>query len=103
MRRDVFQAIADPTRRDIIGRLSQRSLNINELSDHYDISRTGVSKHLNILKECGLVTTEKQGRERFCHIQLEKLAEIAVWVNQYCLFWNDRLDQLETLLNNKDS
>ena len=102
MRRDVFKAIADPTRREIIGVLSGRSLNINELSDQFHISRPGVSKHLKILKECGLVTVEKKGRERFCHAKLDALADVALWVSQYRMFWNDRLDRLEDILGKED-
>lgn len=98
MRRDAFQAIADPTRRTIIGILSTSTLNVNDLSDQFAMSRTAVSKHLKILQECGMVQVEKQGRERLYQAKLESLAEVAVWVNQYRLFWNDRLDRLEALL-----
>ena len=102
MRRDVFQAIADPTRRTIIGILAEKKANVNELSDNFSISRTAVSKHLRILQECGIVTVEKQGRERHCRARLEGLAEVAIWINQYRLFWNDSLDRLEALLNQED-
>lgn len=98
MRRDVYQAIADPTRREIIGMVSHQPLNVNDLSENFDMSRTAVSKHIRILKECGLITVKKSGRERFCHASLDGLAEIAIWVNQYKLFWNDNLDRLENLL-----
>ena len=98
MRRDVFQAIADPTRREIINRLSDTTQNVNELADNFMMSRPAVSKHIRILKECGLVTVEKRGRERFCHAQLDKLGEVALWVHKYRRFWNDRLDKLERLL-----
>ena len=100
MRRDVFQAIADPTRREIIGLVAHQSRNVNELADNFDMSRPAVSKHIRILKECGLVTLEKKGRERFCHAQLDKLGEIALWVHQYRRFWNNSLDRLEELLKN---
>ncbi len=99
MRRDVFQAIADPTRREILDVLSHQPRNVNELADGFDMSRPAVSKHLRILKECGLVTSEKKGRERYCHAQLDKLGEIALWVHQYRRFWNTSLDKLEALLN----
>lgn len=102
MRRDVFQAIADPTRREIIGMLSSSTLNVNELSDNFNMTRTAVSKHLKILKECGLVTVEKSGRERYCHAKLDALADVAVWVNQYRLFWNDNLDRLEAVLRKEN-
>lgn len=102
MRRDVFQAIADPTRREIIGLVSFQSRNVNELADNFDISRPAVSKHIRILKECGLVKLEKKGRERYCHAQLDKLGEIALWVHQYRRFWNTSLDNLEALLKKED-
>lgn len=98
MRRDVFQAIADPTRRDIIELLSSHPQNVNELADNFQISRPAISKHLRILRECGLVTMKKQGRERYCHPNLDKLGEIALWVHQYRRFWNNSLDKLEALL-----
>ncbi|MEQ9403557.1 MAG: metalloregulator ArsR/SmtB family transcription factor [Cyclobacteriaceae bacterium] len=102
MQRDVYSAIADPTRREIIGMLSGASLNVNELSDKFKMTRTAVSKHLKILKECGIVQVEKKGRERYCHAKLEALADVAIWVNQYRLFWNDNLDRLEELLKNEE-
>ena len=101
MRRDVFQAIADPIRRDIIGLVSQEPMNVNELADNFTISRPAVSKHLKILKECGLMKVEKKGRERLCSAELDKLAEIADWVDQYRRFWNKHLDRLEDLLRDE--
>lgn len=98
MHRDVFRAIADPSRREILGMLSSSALNVNELSGKFNMTRTAVSKHLKILKECGLVQVEKNGRERYCHAKLDALADVAMWVNQYRLFWNDNLDRLEPLL-----
>ena len=98
MRRDVFQAIADPTRREIINQLSNTAQNVNEIADKFMMSRPAVSKHIRILKECGLVRIEKRGRERFCHAQLDQLGEVALWVHQYRRFWNERLNQLEQLL-----
>lgn len=102
MRRDAFQAIADPTRREIIGMLAEGPLNVNELSDRFSMSRTAVSKHLRMLDECGVVEVMKRGRERHYQAKLDALAEVAVWVNQYKLFWHDRLDRLETLLKAED-
>ncbi len=98
MRRDVFQAIADPTRREIMGLVSQQSRNVNELADNFDMSRPAVSKHVRILKECGLLKIEKKGRERFCYAQFDQLGEVALWVHQYRRFWNNSLDKLEDLL-----
>lgn len=103
MRRDVFQAVADPTRREIIGILSSQPQNVNELADNFQMSRPAVSKHLRILKECGLVSTEKKGRERYCHANLDKLGEIALWVHQYRRFWNTSLDKLEQLLKEESN
>lgn len=103
MRRDVFQAIADPVRREIIGLVSYGPLKVNELADQFEISRPAVSKHLKILRECGLVFEEKRGRERYCHADLNKLGEVALWVHQYRRFWNDSLDALETLLRDEDN
>jgi len=98
MRRDVFQAIADPTRREIIGLLTHKALNINAVSDQFSTSRVAISKHLKILTECGLVVVRQQGRERFCEMKPEKLREVADWVEQYRVFWNEKLDSLERYL-----
>ncbi|HLP96654.1 MAG TPA: metalloregulator ArsR/SmtB family transcription factor [Saprospiraceae bacterium] len=103
MRRDVFQAIADPTRREIIGMLVQKPLNVNSVAEHFSTSRVAISKHLKILEECGLVTVEQQGRERICMAQPERLQEVAEWVEQYRQFWNEKLDALERYLANLTS
>ncbi len=102
MRRDVFQAIADPTRREILGILSSQPLNVNEITGNFPVSRTAVSKHMKILQECGLLVVEKKGRERFCHARLESLLEVSDWINQYARFWNKSLDKLEELLRDED-
>ncbi len=99
MRRDVFQAIADPTRREIIHLLSEKSLNLNSVADQFNISRPAISKHIKILTECGLIEINQQGRERICEAKLEKLNEVSHWVEQYKSFWNQKLDALETYLN----
>jgi len=91
MRRDVFQAIADPTRREIINLLATQSLNLNAVADNFDISRPAVSKHIKILTECGLVTIRQEGRERFCDAQLNKLKEVVQWTEQYSQFWDKKL------------
>lgn len=83
MRRDVFQAIADPTRREIINMLAHRSLNLNAVAENFDISRPAISKHIKILTECGLVMIKQQGRERFCEANLEALREVSDWLEQY--------------------
>ena len=99
MRRDVFQAIADPTRREIINMLSHRSLNLNSVADQFTVSRPAISKHIKILTECGLVVIKQQGRERYCEAKLDKLNDVSDWVEQYRKFWTARMDSLEQYLN----
>ena len=103
MRRDVFQAIADPTRREIINLIAYKSLNVNKVAEHFDVSRTAVYKHIKILTECGLIAMKQQGRERYCEGKLEKLHTVSNWVEQYREMWNKRLDQLEDFLNELQS
>jgi len=98
MRRDVFQAIADPTRREIIHMLATQSLNLNAVAEQFDISRPAISKHIKILTECGLINIHQQGRERVCEAKLETLNEVSDWVSQYRQFWEAKLDSLETYL-----
>ena len=95
LRRDVFQAIADPTRREIIGLLSNQILNLNAVADNFDMSRPAISKHIKILCECGLIEIKQLGRERFCVPQLAALNEVQTWVEQYKMFWTNKLDALE--------
>ncbi|SDD49298.1 DNA-binding transcriptional regulator, ArsR family [Dyadobacter soli] len=99
VRRDVFQAISDPTRREIIGLLSRRTLNLNNVADHFTISRPAVAKHIRILTECGLVTVQTRGRETFCQADLKGLKEVSDWANTYQQFWQDKLDALERFLD----
>jgi DNA-binding transcriptional ArsR family regulator len=98
IRRDVFQAIADPTRRAILGLLAVQSLTLNAVADNFGISRPAVSKHVKVLEECGLIVIKQQGRERYCEAQLDKLSEVSVWVDQYRQFWENKLDTLESYL-----
>jgi DNA-binding transcriptional ArsR family regulator len=98
MRRDVFQAIADPTRREILGLLTAKSLNLNSVAENFDISRPAVSKHIKILTECGLVVIKKEGRDHYCEAKLDKLHEVSDWIEQYRKFWGDKLDSLELYL-----
>ena len=98
MRRDVFQAIADPTRRAILDLLAQQSLTLNGVAEHFPISRPAISKHIKILTECGLVVIHQRGRERICEVQLDKLNEVSDWVEQYRLTWERRFDRLDELL-----
>lgn len=99
MRRDVFQAIADPTRREIIGLIAHKTLNLNEIAENFKMSRPAISQHIKILTECGLVEITQQGRNRYCNIQFQKLAEISKWVEQYRIFWTNKLDALEIHLS----
>jgi DNA-binding transcriptional ArsR family regulator len=103
MRRDVFQAIADPTRRDIINLLAHKSLNLNAVAENFKVSRPAISKHIKILTECGLIVIEQQGRERYCLAQLQKLGEVSDWVEKYRQFWNAKLDALEVYLDKLQS
>jgi DNA-binding transcriptional ArsR family regulator len=99
MRRDVFQAIADPNRRAIIGLLANQRLTPKRLAEHFRISRPAVSRHIKILAECGLIVVHQQGRERYCEVRLEKLNEVSDWVEQYRQVWENRLDRLDEYLN----
>ena len=103
MRRDVFQAIADPTRREIINLIAHKNLNLNSVAENFDVSRPAISKHIKILTECGLIEIHQQGRERYCEAKLEKLNEISEWVEQYKEFWNKKLDALEIYLEKLQS
>ena len=99
MRRDVFQAIADPTRREIINLITHKSLNLNSVAENFNISRPAISKHIKILTECGLIVIKQQGRDRYCEAKLEQLSEVSDWIEQYRKFWSDNLDSLEEYLN----
>ena len=99
MRRDVFHAIADPNRRVIIGLLANQKLTVNAVAEHFRISRPAVSRHIKILKECGLVVVRQEGRERYCEVRLDRLNEVAEWVEQSRKVWNQRLDRLDEYLS----
>lgn len=94
-RRDVFQAIADPTRRAIIGMIAQEPVNVNTIAEKFDVSRQAISLHLKILSECGLLNIKQLGRERLCEAKLEKLSEVYEWVDQYHKLWAGRLNALK--------
>lgn len=102
-RRDVFQAIADPTRRAIISLVAIQSLSLNAVAEKFEISRPAISKHIKILEECGLVEVKQQGRERICEAKLDKLNEVSDWIEQYKQFWTQKLDNLEQYLNDLQS
>jgi DNA-binding transcriptional ArsR family regulator len=97
-RRDVFQAIADPNRRAILGLLAKQRLTLNGVAENFRISRPAVSRHIKILKECGLVIIIPQGRERYCEARFDRLNEVADWIEQYRQLWEQRFDKLDELL-----
>lgn len=101
-RRDVFQAIADPTRRAIIGLIAEKSVNVNAIAEHFDVSRQAISLHLKILSECGLLNITEQGRERYYEAKIEKLYEVHEWVNQYHKLWTGRLKALKNLVESEE-
>lgn len=98
MRRDVFQAIADPTRRDIINLIATKPLTPNGVADSFDVSRQAISKHIKILTECGIITITPQGRERYCTIQAEKLNEVSDWLANFRKLWEHRFTKLDAIL-----
>ncbi len=106
MRRDVFQAIADPTRRDILNMITHQSLNLNAIAENFDMSRPAISQHIKFLQECGLVVINQQGRERYCELQPKKLIEVQDWLEPFREMWEGRFNQLDSLLmkmkNKKD-
>lgn len=98
-RRDIFQAIADPTRRAIIGLIALQAMTPNAIAEHFDNSRQAISKHLKILTECDLVTQEQRGREIYYSLEIEKMKEIDQWLEQYRKIWETRFNQLDIVLN----
>ncbi len=97
-RRDVFQAIADPTRRKIIGLLADQSLNLNAISENFNMSRQAVSLHIKILQECNLIAIRQEGRQRICEAKLEKLNEVHEWTAQFSTFWTQKLKTLKNVV-----
>jgi DNA-binding transcriptional ArsR family regulator len=98
VRRDVFQGIADPTRRAILTMITEEPKNLNTIAENFDVSRPAISQHIKILKECGLVMIRKEGRERYCEPKLETLAEVADWIEPFKKIWESRFNQLDHLL-----
>ena len=98
MPQKLFQAIADPTRREIIDLLAGTSMPVNDVAQRFDISRPAISRHIKILEECGLIVIQKKGRNRYCHADTQKLQEVIAWANRYRRFWNNKLDALEAAL-----
>jgi DNA-binding transcriptional ArsR family regulator len=100
MRRDIFQAIADPTRRAIIALIAIQAMTPNAIADNFNTTRQAISKHLRILTECELVQQEQQGREIFYSLELEKMKEIDKWLDQFRKLWEARFHQLDKVLSN---
>ncbi len=97
-RRDVYQAIADPTRRAIIRMIAAEPHNVNSIAEKFDVSRQAISLQVKILTDCGLIIIKQRGRDRFCEAQLDQLSEVSAWVGQYKRHWETKLDALETYL-----
>ena len=100
MRRDVFQAIADPTRRSILTMLSGQAMTPNTLAENFNSSRQAISKHIRILMECQLVKQEQSGREIYYHFNAKKLKEVDKWLEPFRQNWNTRFNQLDAVLKN---
>lgn len=99
MRRDVFQAIADPTRRAIIALIALQSMTPNAIAEHFDTTRQSVSKHLRILTECELISKKQEGREIYYQLQIDKMKEIDKWLSQFRKIWETRFNQLDNVLS----
>jgi len=99
MRRDIFQAIADPTRRAIIALIALQAMTPNAIAEHFDTTRQAVSKHLRILSECELVSQKQEGREIYYSLEIHKMKEIDKWLEQYRKIWETRFDQLDEVLS----
>ena len=99
MRRDIFQAIADPTRRAIIALIAVQAMTPNALAEHFHTSRQAVSKHLQILTECEVVKTEQKGREVYYQLEIDKMKEVDQWLEQFRKIWEQRFNQLDELLS----
>jgi DNA-binding transcriptional ArsR family regulator len=103
MNRDIFQAIADPTRREILVQLLDKKMTPNSIAEKFSSSRQAVSKHIKILIECNLLNQEKVGREIYYDFNPEKMQEVDKWIEQFRKHWADKFDQLDKLLNNLNS
>ena len=97
-RRDVFQAIADPTRREIINLIAYQSLNLNAIAENFHVSRPAISQHIKVLTECGLIIIKKQGRERYCEARLQQLNEVSEWIERYRRLWDEQFEALDEVL-----
>jgi DNA-binding transcriptional ArsR family regulator len=100
-RRDIFQAIADPTRRAILMLLAVNAMTPNALAEHFNTSRQAVSKHIKILAECEVLSQHQDGREIYYELELEKMKEIDIWLEKFRKMWEDRFNQLDNVLHNQ--
>ncbi len=98
-RRDVYQAIADPTRREIINLIAAQPYNVNAIAEKFDMTRQAISLHVKILVECELIVIKQRGRERFCEAQLDQLDEVISWVEQSRKHWAKRFEKLDMYLH----
>jgi DNA-binding transcriptional ArsR family regulator len=98
MRRDIFQAIADPTRRSIIALIAMQAITPNAIAENFNTTQQSVSKHLRILVECDLIKQEQQGREIYYSLEIEKMKEIDKWINQFRAIWETKFNQLDEIL-----
>src|SRR5580698_9495866 len=96
--RDIFQAIADPTRREIIHILAEKPMNLNAIAEKFDISRPAISKHIKILSSCGVVVITQRGRERHCEADLRTFEPVSKWMEDCRAFWTSKLNALEVFL-----
>lgn len=97
-RRDVFQAIADPIRRQIIDLLAQQAMNLNSIAEHFDVTRPAISNHIRILNECGIIIIEQVGRERICKIRPDRLKQVSDWAGKYEELWMNKIESFEKYL-----
>ncbi|POY37882.1 transcriptional regulator [Solitalea longa] len=103
MRRDIFQAIADPTRRTIIALIALQAMTPNALAEHFDTTRQAISKHLKILTECQLISQQQAGREIYYRLEVSKMKEIDSWLEQFRKIWEDRFNELDNILSTTKS
>ena len=100
MRRDVFQAISDPTRRDILNMVASQAMTPNALAEHFSSTRQAVSKHIKVLSECELIRQKQSGREIYYYLNAQKLKEVDKWLEPFRRMWEDRFSQLDNVLKN---
>ena len=101
-RRDIFQAIAEPTRRSIIHLISSKPVNLTTISENFDMSRQAVTLHIKLLEECGLIAIKQYGRERYCELKPERLKEVDEWISYYRTFWTKKFASLKTFIDNEN-